>query len=64
MPRVTTEEYLEAVDSFMGWCPNCKDFTRDSTEPDAHGYDCPICDGRRVVGAEDALVMGLFGIED
>lgn len=60
---VSQDEYLEATESYMGWCPDCAAFTRDSTEPDAHGYDCPECNGRRVVGAEDALLRGLIWVD-
>lgn len=58
--QITESEYLEACDMYLGWCKSCKEFTRDSTEPDAHGYDCPVCEKLAVVGAEDALMMGLF----
>ena len=62
--KVNTEDYLDATDSYMGWCPTCKAFTRDATEPDAEEYDCPVCDGREVVGAEQALLLGLIEVEE
>lgn len=58
--EVEEVDYQEAVDSYMGWCPACKEFTRDTTEPDAEGYDCPKCGQNEVVGAEQALIMGLI----
>ena len=62
-PVKVTEEALEgAVEDFLGWCPTCKEFTREATEPDAEGYDCPVCDGHEVVGAEDALIAGLIEV--
>lgn len=60
MPTVTEAAYLEAVDSYTGWCSTCEDFTRDTTEPDAEGYDCPVCRQHSVTGAENALIAGLF----
>lgn len=53
-------DYTEAVESNMGYCKNCKDFTTDSCEPDAHHYKCDICDLKTVFGAEEALLMGLI----
>lgn len=53
-------EYEEAAEGYRGWCHRCKDFTRDQTEPDAQGYDCPDCHKRTVMGAEMALISGLI----
>lgn len=58
--KVDIWEYNEAVDQYLGWCTNCEDFTRDSTEPDATEYDCPECGENSVMGAENALLEGLF----
>ena len=55
---VTEDEYKDAVESSMGFCTECRSFTRDTTEPDAEGYDCPDCDRPCVVGAELAMIMG------
>lgn len=57
---MTESEYFEATESYQGWCTECKDFTRDCTEPDAEGYDCPECESNTVVGAEQALLLGLI----
>ncbi len=57
---MTEYEYLEAVGSYQGYCTECKDFTRDCTEPDAEDYDCPECESNTVVGAEQALLLGLI----
>ena len=56
--RVSEEDFREACDLYMGWCTTCHDFTRDSTEPDAEGYDCPVCEQDTVMGAEWALITG------
>ena len=47
---VTLDEYQAACDDYMGWCPFCCEFTRDCTEPDAEGYDCPECGQNTVMG--------------
>jgi hypothetical protein len=57
--RITASQYLQATKNYDGWCPVCQEFTRDCTEPDAEGYDCPTCEQHTVVGAEQALLMGL-----
>ena len=63
---VTLDRVKEAIDAFEGWCRTCKDFTVDGVEGDYHCEEgdegCPVCDGHRVVGAEDALMMGLFDV--
>lgn len=61
---VSVEEYDNACEDYQGWCPDCGEFTRDQTEPDADGYDCPACDGNNVVGAENALIMGLIEVDE
>lgn len=61
---VKEEEYLEAVESHDGWCPDCEQFTRSNTEPDATEYDCPVCRNRNVVGAEYALISGMIEFEE
>ena len=58
MKTVSMVEYEEATESYLGWCTECKSFTRDSTEPDAEGYDCPECGENSVMGAEQALLIG------
>jgi predicted RNA-binding Zn-ribbon protein involved in translation (DUF1610 family) len=61
---VTEEDYMEMTESYMGFCPDCGDFTRDTTEPDAENYDCPDCEKNNVVGAEQALLLGLIDITE
>jgi hypothetical protein len=52
----------EAMEMYLGWCPYCRGFTRDETEPGARGYDCPECGERGVLGAEEAFLQGEFSI--
>ena len=59
MPEFISQEmFEEAVSGDCGWCTNCLSFTRDETEPDAIGYDCPCCEENTVMGAEQALLTG------
>ena len=60
MTKISRGEYEVATRGYQGWCTACCDFTRDSTEPDAEGYDCPVCGGDTVVGAEQALLCEEF----
>jgi hypothetical protein len=57
---VAEEAFGDACQEDAGWCPACRDFTHESTEPDACGYECPECGEPVVVGAEDALLAGLL----
>lgn len=57
LPRADIEY---ALDNSLGWCTGCADFTRECTEPDAEGYDCPVCESDSVVGAE--LAYAVLGI--
>jgi hypothetical protein len=60
---VTSTDYEEAVESYTGFCASCLTFTREDTELDADGYDCPVCGENVVMGAENALVAGLIEVE-
>ncbi len=60
--EVDESDLADAIEDNLGWCPTCEEFTREGTEPDAEGYDCPQCDGNEVVGAEQALINGLITI--
>lgn len=60
MHKVKEADYLEAVDSDMGWCVECKEFTTGMVEPDAREYDCDDCGQPTVYGAEQALMEGLI----
>jgi len=64
MTEVSTEEYQDAVDSYIGWCTECKAFIRERTEPDADHYDCPTCGRMQVMGAEQALLVGEIELKD
>ena len=65
MPALVTEEqYNKASEQYLGWCTNCKDFTREQTEPDAKGYECPVCTEHTVMGAENALMSDEFDFSD
>jgi len=55
---VTEAAYRNAQELYTGWCTSCQDWTRDSTEPDAVDYDCPVCEQNTVMGAEEALIAG------
>lgn len=48
-------------DDYSGWCTHCGDWTHDSCEPDAHEYECPVCENPTCYGAEELLItfMGM-----
>jgi hypothetical protein len=53
--KITESRYSEARSTYEGWCVECLEFTRSQTEPDAEGYDCPVCEENTVIGAENLL---------
>ena len=61
--RIQECDYLEACEAYQGFCTTCESFTRECTEPDAEGYDCPECCEHTVMGAEQALLLDLLEIE-
>lgn len=54
---VTESEYKDACDSNLGFCIECKKFTREMVEPDAENYECPECESNNVFGAEQSLIL-------
>lgn len=59
---LTYEEYLEEEDLHSGYCTECDDLTHDCCEPDAQGYECPVCGENSVYGLAEALLMGFIDI--
>ncbi len=55
MSNLDIELVEEMRELSMGYCTKCQDWTRDCTEPDASGYDCPCCGANSVIGAEEIL---------
>lgn len=56
--RITESKYHRMENEYRGYCPDCDKFTREMTEPDADGYDCPECGGMNVKGVMNALFDG------
>lgn len=61
--KMTESEFNDMQESNMGFCVRCNDWTHESTEPDADGYQCPICKNMKVVGSMIALLDGFVDIE-
>jgi hypothetical protein len=55
-------EYNDYRENYIGFCTTCSAFDRESTEPDAEGYDCDECENQTVIGVELALVLGLIEV--
>jgi len=57
-PSITLEriEALVRADQQQGLCLQCGAEV-DNVEPDARRYPCPVCEARRVYGAEQLLLM-------
>lgn len=52
------EEFQERADNYDGVCLACGTWTFGGVEPDASGYPCEECGADKVMGAEEALLMG------
>jgi hypothetical protein len=63
---ISESEYIQHTQDSDGLCLACHEFTCGGVEPDATGYECESCGKKKVMGTEQALVMGLieFGPED
>ena len=52
--RLTLTQYLRLEDDMIGICRACGE-ERESCEPDARKYLCPVCQAPEVYGIEDLL---------
>jgi hypothetical protein len=60
----SVEEYQEHCDSNDGICIHCGQWGCGGVEPDAEGYKCESCGKNGVMGAENALLMGVLDIDE
>ena len=56
--KFTEEEYQTHVEDNDGLCLACGEWTFGGCEPDAENYSCEACGKNKVIGAENALIMG------
>lgn len=66
--RITYEHAEElTIDSAgTGYCPDCDELIEPGDsyyEPDAEGYPCNECGGRRAMGFDFAFMSGLVEVE-
>lgn len=52
------EEFRDHSNSMDGICLACGEWSEGGCEPDARGYPCDSCGEDRVMGAEDAMILG------
>jgi len=62
--KLTDEAFEDHSDNSAGYCTQCDRITRDATEPDADGYECPECQQDTVMGMDNALVEGHITITE
>lgn len=55
-------EYHEHNNLYSGVCLSCGEIRIGDTEPDAEGYPCEHCEAPRVIGLEQALMLGYLEI--
>ena len=54
--------FMAAMNDYLGWCSECRDFTTGDVEPDAENYECEMCGKTTVTGAEQSLLCGFFEV--
>lgn len=62
MTTVSENQLHEHMDAMDGYCTTCKKWTAEGVEPDAEGYDCPVCEQPTVLGAENAMCHGTLDV--
>lgn len=56
------EEVEQLMNDNMGICIACGEEV-EMVEPDAEGYKCPVCGEFKVMGIENALLIGEISTE-
>ena len=64
MTTVSENQLHEHMDAMDGYCTTCKKWTAEGVEPDAEGYECPVCEQPTVLGAENALCHGTLDVRE
>lgn len=59
--KLSEDTYNYMRDEYQGICLKCHSH-QDQCEPDAENYSCAECGAFRVMGIENALIMGLVEI--
>jgi len=62
MLEMTMEEFDDAADTHQGYCTTCDDLTGDCCEPDAHKYECPVCEKNTLYGMAEAVICGFIEV--
>lgn len=62
-PLIEEDEYHQHCDNSDGYCTACNTWTTGGVEPDAEGYLCEACGENAVMGAEDAVMMGMVLVD-
>ena len=60
---ISEDRFQTLSDQCKGYCLKCKKVTRGQCEPDARNYPCPKCKENKVMGIEEALMMGHIDIK-
>jgi hypothetical protein len=59
IPKLSIDDYQEMDYCSQGVCKACGAINGDC-EPDAEDYPCDDCGENQVVGAQNALIEGMF----
>jgi hypothetical protein len=57
--EMTIRTYRALCEDYAGYCAHCDDVTTCSgVEPDAEKYTCPECQRLKMMGLEQAVLLG------
>lgn len=62
--RMNEAEYQDLANSYGGVCLSCGELKHHDCEPDAENYPCDECSASRVMGAEDARLLGALDVSE
>lgn len=63
MISITEDDYEYHTENYDGVCLGCGEWQDGGVEPDAENYKCEACGENKIVGAEQALIMGEIDFE-
>jgi len=56
-------ELSEAIENYLGYCTNCREFTTEGIEPDAENCRCEDCGDYTIHGTDKAVLLGYIFIK-
>jgi len=62
--KISAEEYLKLTEDYAGYCTACEKVIPEAgIEPDAEDCECPLCEGKFMIGLDNAVVEGNIEVD-